>query len=427
MNRRNTMTSSSVMGTLCPAVESDHAEFAYQWLVRGACAQAPLTGQQLSGARCDVMGVYRDWQAATRVHGGRFIRETGGLAALPLPSGKHLGIRAGCQVSGIAPLQELQPCGLLERCCRASALCLKPQLCAGGGAAGAGRYGHGTEPERGGPAPPAADGVAARAGAGAGREGRGGGPGSGPQDAERQPWTGARCRAWPKSRWSGGCWPRETGRLPRPARRCGNWRGAWTALSNGLTGWRTRWGQAVAEVQRVAEEAGGNDTGARARELQRLERRMDRLESAGGVGTGRAAGPQATGPGHRPALIGITASSRRNHDLVFTRDPATDNEDVFGDAWPLVDEWRGLWKDHPDRGRGLRWLEAPARILELELAMLEEHGLTLPPETEPLRGLERNAQLGWRQKALADTRRKLARRRALRRLRRLLTLGLWRR
>ena len=81
----------------------------------------------------------------------------------------------------------------------------------------------------------------------------------------------------------------------------------------------------------------------------------------------------------------------------------------------------------PRPGWGLRWLETEALILELELVMLEEHGLTLPPETEPLRGLERNAQLGWRQKALADTRRKLARRRAPRRLRRLLTLGLWRR
>ena len=84
-----------------------------------------------------------------------------------------------------------------------------------------------------------------------------------------------------------------------------------------------------------------------------------------------------------------------------------------------------MWKDHPDRGRGLCWLETEALILEL--AMLEEHGLTLPAETEPLRRLERNAQLGWRRRALAVTEKKLARRRALGRLRRLITLGLWRR
>ena len=183
-------------------------------------------------------------------------------------------------------------------------------------------------------------------------------------------------------------------------------------------------GQAVAEVQRVAEEAGGNDTGARARELQRLERRMDRLESAGRGGAGRSAGAPASGPGGN-ARTGN--AQRRPHPDLVTRDPAADDEEAFGDAWPLVDEWRDLWKDHPDRGRGLRWLETEARILELELAMLEERGLTLPPETEPLRGLERNAQLGWRRRALVQTRQKLSRRRALRRLRRLITLGLWRR
>ena len=183
-------------------------------------------------------------------------------------------------------------------------------------------------------------------------------------------------------------------------------------------------GQAAAEVQRVAEADAGQQGGEQSRELQRLERRMDRLESAGGVGAGRAGGAPSSGPGGN-ARMGN--AQRRPHPDLVTRDPAADDEEVFGDAWPLVDEWRGLWQGHPDRGWGLRWLETEALILELDLVMLEEHGLTLPPETEPLRGLERNAQLGWRQKALADTRRKLARRRALRRLRRLLTLGLWRR
>ena len=183
-------------------------------------------------------------------------------------------------------------------------------------------------------------------------------------------------------------------------------------------------GQAVADAGRIAETSTGGHGDDVKRELQRLERRMDRLESAGRVGAGRVGGAPSSGPGGN-ARMGN--AQRRPHIDLVTRDPAADDEEVFGDAWPLVDEWRGLWQGHPDRGWGLRWLETEALILELELAMLEEHGLTLPPETEPLRGLERNAQLGWRQKALADTRRKLARRRALRRLRRLLTLGLWRR
>ena len=177
-------------------------------------------------------------------------------------------------------------------------------------------------------------------------------------------------------------------------------------------------GRAVAEVQRVAEEAGGNDAGARAQELQRLARRMDRLESAARVGA-PPSGPRGN------ARMGN--AQRRPHPDLVTRAPVADDEEVFGNAWPLVQEWRDLWQDHPDRVRGPRWLDTEARILELELAMLEEHGLTLPPETEPLRGLERNAQLGWRRRALAVTEKRLARWRALGRLRRGITLGLWRR
>ena len=56
----------------------------------------------------------------------------------------------------------------------------------------------------------------------------------------------------------------------------------------------------------------------------------------------------------------------------------------------------------------------------LELAMLEEHGLTLPPEKQPL--FRRNRPAAW--KAL-DTRVALRKRRLLRWVRRVLTLGLW--
>ena len=46
------------------------------------------------------------------------------------------------------------------------------------------------------------------------------------------------------------------------------------------------------------------------------------------------------------------------------------------------------------------------RIFELAVAMLEAHGLTLPQETEPLWGLDRNEKLSWRQRELAAIRRR---------------------
>ena len=76
--------------------------------------------------------------------------------------------------------------------------------------------------------------------------------------------------------------------------------------------------------------------------------------------------------------------------------------------------------------KNLAWLATEERLLTLELAMLEDHGLTLPPETQPSAGLlGRKGQINWRWTALSDTRRALARRKRLRWVRRILTLGLW--
>ena len=120
-----------------------------------------------------------------------------------------------------------------------------------------------------------------------------------------------------------------------------------------------------------------------AQEIRRLERRLEGQGAAapdagsGGAGTVRAGSP------------------RRYPDLV-TRESAGDDEQVYGEAWPLIDEWRTLWVGHSPLGKGLVWASRRERILELEVAMLEEHGLTLPPETAPLRGLDQGEQLNWR-------------------------------
>ena len=151
-----------------------------------------------------------------------------------------------------------------------------------------------------------------------------------------------------------------------------------------------------------------------AQEIKRLERRLD---------IRRGATPDAGSGGARTVRAG---AARRYPDLV-TREPADDDEEVYGAAWPLIDEWRTLWVGHSPLGKGLAWASRRERILELEVAMLEEHGLTLPPETTPLRGLDRNEQLNWRVRELAKVRRQRARLVRLRWARRVLTLGLWRR
>ncbi len=119
------------------------------------------------------------------------------------------------------------------------------------------------------------------------------------------------------------------------------------------------------------------------------------------------------------------APHRRLDPLVVPEEPEPDDEEVYGLAWPFIEEWRRLRRGHPHRGRSLSWLVTEECILGLELAMLEAHGLTLPPEVQPLRGFGRNGQINWRRTALYDTRKALARRELLRWVRRTLTLGLW--
>ena len=168
------------------------------------------------------------------------------------------------------------------------------------------------------------------------------------------------------------------------------------------------------KVQLEAEEREAKLREEFARGVGRIGRRLSDLEEARSVPAeeSKVAGPPTPAP--RFAV-------RREHAELVTREPAPDDAETFGPAWPLVAEWRELRDTHPDDGKGFPWLEDEERLLELEVTLLTEFGLTLPPETEPLRGFGRAGQINWRLTALDDTRRALARRRLLRRV---LTLGL---
>ncbi len=172
-------------------------------------------------------------------------------------------------------------------------------------------------------------------------------------------------------------------------------------------------------------------------------RRLSAIE--GEVAALRRDDPQGTGAGHAgagPSRGGVDEaeggaagqgrklpskpSMRREHPDLATREPAPDDEEIFGEAWPLIVEWRELKDAHPNDGKGLAWLAARERLLVVELALLEEHGMTLPPEKQPLRGLDRSGQVNWRRTALYDTRRTLKQQELWRWARRVLTLGRWR-
>ena len=146
-----------------------------------------------------------------------------------------------------------------------------------------------------------------------------------------------------------------------------------------------------------------------------LERRLAQLETGGEVpGEGRAKS-KAGGSAKR------RSAPRRKFPDLLTLEPVDGDEEVFGDAWTLIVKWRALMASHPNDGKGLAWLRDEERLRSMELSLLEEHGLTLPPETYPLRDFARNGQITWRRTALFDTRRAIKKRELLWRI---FTLGL---
>ena len=211
-------------------------------------------------------------------------------------------------------------------------------------------------------------------------------------------------------------------------------------------------------LERALQEGVGSAAERQRRRNEELEGRLKELEeSHDALGKevrkrlatleGRSAfmpggDPQRTGAGHAGAgpspqgedATGVGSrrpptrpSIRREHPDLATLAPADDDEEIFGEAWPLIVEWRGLRETHPNDGGGLAWLTDHVRLLEVELALLEEHGLTLPPEKQPLRGLDRSGQISWRRAALFDTRRERRRAEVLDTAWSIVTLRFWRR
>lgn len=141
------------------------------------------------------------------------------------------------------------------------------------------------------------------------------------------------------------------------------------------------------------------------------------------------AGPQPV-IGQPPATA-VKAPVRRPwraYPELVTLEPEEGEEGVYGEVLPLIAEWRRVRVDHLDRGkRRVERATAWVRMRELELALIGEHALTLAPAAYPWTQVERGREVWRREQSLADARGERRRGLCWRWLRRLLTLGLWRR
>ena len=150
-----------------------------------------------------------------------------------------------------------------------------------------------------------------------------------------------------------------------------------------------------------------------------LERRLDGLEER--VKSGAAAGESGTETPDKPRYV-----PPRLFPQLVTREAEEGEEQVYGDATPLIVEWReamAAFLRVVKTGPALRRIAAHERLWELEIALIGEHGMTLPPMRFPWDDLQRERQVSERRaeiRHLHEERKRVLRRRWLRRL---LTIG----
>ena len=167
-----------------------------------------------------------------------------------------------------------------------------------------------------------------------------------------------------------------------------------------------------------------------------LERRLELLEHQQAVepGTELPAGTPQVAPRAEPSSTVQEADAARSaapvsHGAhragVVTLEPLEGEQAALGEAAALVVEWRRLRDGEGRRASAVDRARAEERRWELELALIGEHGLVLPPEAEPLHPSRRDDQLRWRRVRLGHVRAARVRAERLRLLRRVLTLGLW--
>ncbi len=180
----------------------------------------------------------------------------------------------------------------------------------------------------------------------------------------------------------------------------------------------------VAKLEQAQQAAAESTTAAVGELGRRLEDGAASVEALAGR-LARVERWQGRGNGGRPAANADAGHASGAGRGVVMLEPHAGEAQSFGAAgMALVEEWRSL-VGRRSEGSKAEQTQRRERVMELEIALIGEHGLALPPNTEPLHPSERERYLGWRRRELADLRAERRRRVALRWLRRVLTLGLW--
>ena len=210
------------------------------------------------------------------------------------------------------------------------------------------------------------------------------------------------------------------------------------ALEEGLRNLRgTSSEGTVQRPLQLREDAGGEEDGELPpdggweQDLQEALARIERLEQIVVALQGELADLRAqqadfttvSGGAREPSTPVTPAPTTRRR--VIGEMLSARNDEEYGEAAPLVREWRAAREERSQARTKLVEAMAEERMRVAELTLIEEHGLTLPPERQPWNEYDRQEQLVWRRRALIRTRKERVKAEWWRGLRRAISLGQW--
>ena len=151
-----------------------------------------------------------------------------------------------------------------------------------------------------------------------------------------------------------------------------------------------------------------------------VERRLVRLEA----GRSESETPSPTGAETEPTKRRYVRP--RTYPQLVTLEAEPDEDLVYGDATPVIVEWRRVRAEFLKTRATLDRTEVQEPMLEMEIALVGEHELTLPPASSPWDEFDRRDKVWERTQDLKRVRAERNRALLRRWLRRALTFGLWR-
>ena len=91
----------------------------------------------------------------------------------------------------------------------------------------------------------------------------------------------------------------------------------------------------------------------------------------------------------------------RPYPQLITPEPEPGEELVNGEATPTIVAWRRARKEYREASRRLDELDAERRLWELEIVLIRDHELTLPPASYPWDQFDRRDEVWGLERALA--------------------------